>query len=73
MPDAQTLIEAYRNADDEKRIYLFLQYRTLRSDFVQIEHETYQSRLHQASTSDKKGAFCSVWRSLRAGLAYDKS
>ena len=75
MKDCQAILEAYRAADDEKRLYLFLTHRPLRNCFVQIEHERYAARLQEPSTSDKKkkSEKRSLWRSLRAGFAVGKS
>ncbi|KPJ78899.1 MAG: hypothetical protein AMJ54_01145 [Deltaproteobacteria bacterium SG8_13] len=73
MKDPQTIIEAYRRADDEKRLYLFLECRSLRHQFVQIEHEAYHERLQDASALDKKREKGSVWRSLWTRVAFDKS
>ena len=75
MKDYQSILEAYRAADDEKRLYLFLAHRPLRSRFVQIEHERYAVRLQETSASDKKkrSEKRSLWRSLRAGFALGKS
>ena len=72
MKDPQTILEEYRKADDEKRLYLFLECRSLRNQFVQIEHLAYRARLHDASASDNKPVKVSFWRSLRAGFAFDK-
>ena len=73
MKDPQTILEEYRGADDEKRLYLFLECRSLRRQFVEIEHQAYQARLQDASALNKKPAKGSVWRSLRAGFAFDRS
>lgn len=75
MKDYQAILEAYRAADDEKRLYLFLAHRPLRSRFVQIDHERYTARLQEPSASDKKKKLekRSLWRSLRAGFAFGKS
>ena len=75
MKDLQTVIEAYREANDEKRLYLFLQYRTLRREFVRIEHETYRAQLQelQETTALDNKNKRSVWRSFRTGFAFDKS
>jgi hypothetical protein len=37
--DSECILDAYRNADEEKRISLFLTYRDLRDDFSCIEQE----------------------------------
>ena len=75
MKDLQAVIEAYREANDERRLYLFLQHRAFRREFVRIEHEAYRQHLQElqeTTASDKKRKH-SVWRSFRAALAFDKS
>ena len=72
MKDPQTILEEYRAADDEKRLYLFLECRALRRQFVQIERQAYHARLKDASASANKPIRGSLWRSLRAGFAFDK-
>ena len=72
MKDLQTILEDYRTADDERRLFLFLEHRLLRSEFVQIELEKYQARLLETAASGKKRAKGSAWRSLRAGFAFNK-
>lgn len=73
MKDPQNIIEEYRKADDEKRLYLFLECRSLRNRFVQIERQAYHAKLQEASVSDKNRAKGSVWRSLWSGFAFHKS
>jgi hypothetical protein len=37
MKDIENIIEEYRNADFEKRLYFFLSYRSLRGEFLEID------------------------------------
>lgn len=37
------IVETYRNADFEKRLYLFLSYRSLRDQFAEIDNRERQS------------------------------
>jgi hypothetical protein len=37
MEDIKNTLEEYRNADAEKRLYLFLSYRSLRDEFLTID------------------------------------
>ena len=37
MRDYKNIIEEYRNADSEKRVYLFLSHRSLRDEFLDID------------------------------------
>ena len=39
MRDIDSIIMAYRTGDFEKRLNLFLEFRALRSDFVQIDQD----------------------------------
>ena len=72
MNASKNMLEEYRAADDERRLFLFLECRTLRDEFVRIDFESYQTRLQDRIALGKKPAKESVWRSLWAGLAFDK-
>ena len=37
MKDKKKIIEEYRKADSEKRLYFFLSYRSLRDEFLEID------------------------------------
>ena len=37
MRDSKNIIEEYRDADAEKRLYLFLSHRSLRDEFLEID------------------------------------
>jgi len=37
MRDFKEIIKEYRNADSEKRLYLFLSHRSLRDEFLEID------------------------------------
>ena len=37
MKNSENIIEEYRNADFEKRLYLFLSHRSLRDEFLEID------------------------------------
>lgn len=37
MEDIKNTLEEYRNADAEKRLYLFLSHRSLRDEFIHID------------------------------------
>ena len=37
MRDIKSIIDEYRNADFEKRLYFFLSYRELRDEFLEID------------------------------------
>jgi hypothetical protein len=37
MRDYKNIIEEYRNADFEKRLYLFMSHRSLRDEFIEID------------------------------------
>ena len=37
MKDIKSIIDEYRNADFEKRLYFFLSYRELRDEFLEID------------------------------------
>jgi hypothetical protein len=39
MRDNKSIIEEYRNADFEKRLYFFLSYRSLRDEFLEIDQK----------------------------------
>ena len=37
MEDIKNILEEYRNADEEKRLYLFLSHRSFRDEFITID------------------------------------
>lgn len=43
MRDVNRIIEEYRNSDFEKRMYLFLEHRSLRNQFTEIDIEELQT------------------------------
>ena len=43
MRDVDRIIEEYRKSDFEKRLYLFLEHRSLRNEFVDIDMEELQT------------------------------
>ena len=44
-----TIIERYREADEEERLNLFLSYRDLRNDFIAIQLQEYQGKKRKAA------------------------
>jgi len=40
MENEENILECYRNSDFDERLHLFLQYRSLRTEFVEIETNT---------------------------------
>ena len=57
MKNTNHIVEEYRNADAEKRLYLFLSHRSLRDDFLEID-QSYTSVELSAQTLKKKGRMC---------------
>ena len=49
MKDTQTILEAYRKSDLTQRLYMFLEYRELRDEFVAID----RSDIKTAATRDR--------------------
>jgi hypothetical protein len=43
-----TIIDRYRQADEEERLNLFLSFRDLRNDFIAIQLKEYQEKNHKA-------------------------
>lgn len=70
--DDATILERYRRSDAEERIFLFLQHRVLRSDFLAIDRACYQSDLDPAISKHESSTFkdrCwypirTVWREI---------
>ena len=44
-----TIIDRYREADEEERLNLFLSYRDLRNDFIAIQLQEYQGKKRKAA------------------------
>ena len=44
-----TIIDCYREADEEKRLDLFLSFRDLRNDFIAIQLQEYQVKKREAA------------------------
>jgi hypothetical protein len=62
MRDLETIIREYREADSEKRLYLFLDCPSLRNEFIEIElHSDTQERKSVGDNSSRKP---SVWRRM---------
>ncbi|HSQ83368.1 MAG TPA: hypothetical protein VLM43_01490, partial [Desulfobacterales bacterium] len=53
MADHNIIIEEYRNADSEKRLYLFLSHRSLRDDFLEIDQSEASAKLPAKPVKNK--------------------
>jgi hypothetical protein len=60
MRDYKNIIEEYRNADSEKRLYLFLSHRSLRDDFLEIDQSDASVEL-PAKLVKNKCRMCQHW------------
>ena len=56
MRDIDRIIEEYRKSDFEKRLFLFLEYRSLRDRFTDIEMEEKQTELQAKPIPAEKPA-----------------
>ena len=57
MPNRDPVIEAYRTADAGKRLYLFMDYPSLRSEFIAIDLGEYRAAPksnHRQGTAPKR-------------------
>ena len=72
MKSLQTIVEEYRRADDEERLFYFLEHRLLRNQFVRIEYDEYRTKLQETPASGKKPARGLTWRGLWARFAFHK-
>jgi hypothetical protein len=59
--DDTTILERYRRSDAEERIFLFLQHRFLRSDFLAIDMAYYQSDFDTAISKHESSAIKDRW------------
>ena len=59
--DDTSTLERYRRSDAEERIFLFLQHRFLRSDFLAIDRACYQGDLDPAISKHESSAFKDGW------------
>ena len=61
MKDNNNIIEEYRNADAEKRIYLFLSHRSLRDEFLEIDQSYTSVELSAKPSKNKCRMCCGNW------------
>jgi len=61
-----TIISEYRQADENERLHLFLNYRDLRMDFMEIEYEQVPDLFEKDPPVHRKPA---VFRRLCTGVA----
>jgi hypothetical protein len=60
MKDIKSIIDEYRNADFEKRLYFFLSYRELRDEFLEIDQSD-TSVGFSANPIKNKCRLCGNW------------
>jgi hypothetical protein len=60
MRDNNNIIEEYRNADFEKRLYLFLSHRSLRDEFIEIDQSDTFVEFSEKSVK-RKCPMCGNW------------
>jgi hypothetical protein len=60
MRDLKNIIEEYRDADSEKRLHLFLQHRSLRDEFLQIDQSENSVGFREKSVKNKCH-MCITW------------
>ena len=61
MNDIKNILEEYRNADAEKRLYLFLSHRSLRDEFITIDQSEAGAEFSKKPIK-KKYLVCGNWR-----------
>jgi hypothetical protein len=57
----KNILEEYRNADAEKRLYLFLSHRSLRDEFIAIDQSEAGAEFSKKAIK-KKYLMCGNWR-----------
>jgi hypothetical protein len=62
MKDVENIIEEYRNADSEKRLYLFLSHRSLRDEFITIDQRDASAKRKPKRIKNKCHMFFGNWR-----------
>jgi hypothetical protein len=62
MKDPKGVIEEYRNADAEKRLYLFLSNRSLRNEFIKIDQSDASVGFSAKPIKNKCRMCCGNWR-----------
>jgi hypothetical protein len=70
MPDIKEIVADYRNADDERRLYLWLTHIDLREEFLDISMSNRQIAQRSPTPEKKKKAFIGVWRNLIRRASY---
>lgn len=66
MKDYKNIIEEYRNADSEKRVYLFLSHRSLRDEFLDIDQSDKPVGFSEKPIKNKC-RMCGNWRQSLIG------
>jgi hypothetical protein len=61
MRDSKNIIEEYRNADFENRLYLFLSYRSLRDEFINIDQSDASVGFSAKPVKNKWRLCCGNW------------
>lgn len=61
MKDSKSIIEEYRNADTEKRLYLFLSHRSLRDEFLEIDQREASVGFSEKPIKNKYHTCCGNW------------
>ena len=59
----RSFLDEYRNADQTRRLYLYLQYRELRSEFAQVERD---ESAHRQLNSERRGIGAQMARKMSA-------
>jgi len=71
MADPKNIIEEYKKADFEKRLYLFLDCRSLRNQFIEIDQNDAQAKLNIGCSQKAKLHKSPLWRALSAALSFN--
>ncbi len=66
MRDSKSIIEEYRNADFEKRVYLFLSHRSFRDEFLDIDQSDKPVGFSEKPIKNKC-RMCGNWRQSLIG------
>ena len=69
MTSTDQIIDDYRKANEDRRVYLWLTHRNLRKDFLDISLSQWKTAQRKHNIEIKKRSFSGFWRSLIARVS----
>ena len=70
MTSTNQIIIDYRNANEDRRVYLWLTHRNLRKDFLDVSLSQWKTAQREHKIEIKRRLFSGLWRSLIARVSF---